>query len=104
MLVCFRDVAAFEQILQKVRGKQRVAFGLAVNVRCKLNGKAVWRKRRIQVILNVAGAERIERDLLTQLVRLHLRFITLEWMIAPLNILGSECAGNQEPLVADTLA
>ena len=41
-----------------------------------------------------AGTERIERDLLTQLVRLHLCFVTFERMIASFNVFRSERAGD----------
>ena len=101
--IALRQIAALTEILQKVGDKKRVTFSLLVYECSKIAGKVVWRERRIDVHRDVLSIPRVEGDFVAEIVNLHLRFVTLEWMAAALDVFRTKRSGNQQTLRADAL-
>ena len=103
MLVLAGDVAAFLKILQEVCGKERVTFGLVVYQQRKLRGKIIGCESRVQIDRNMLLAERVESNLFAEIMGEHLCSISLQRMIAPLDIFRPESSRNQQTLTANAL-
>src|SRR3977135_3965988 len=104
MRVLAGDVAAFLKILQEVGGKERVAFGLVMYQQRKLGRKVIRAESRVQINRNMLVAERVESNLFAEVMGEHLCAITLQRMIAPLDIFRPESSRNQQALTANALA
>ena len=78
------NVPPLGEELQEAGDEQRVAFGLPPDERGQLGGEVVRGETRVEVAGYVFIAQRAERDLLAQVVRLHLQLVILQNVIANL--------------------
>src|SRR6267143_5332305 len=104
MVVLFGYIAAFLKILQEVSGKERMTFGLVMYQHRKLSGKVIGRESSVQINRNMFVAERVQSNLFAEIMCQHLGPVTLQRVIAALDIFRPESARDQKSLSADALA